>query len=242
MSFESRMQTVKEIPSKYQKVVCAFMHEMQVKLHAINDSAYYNIPDLIRLIVLCYYYWAIQFTKLGIGVTISGETNNILTKPDSTLESSHDRSAFIADPINSMDDKIIKCKIKITDNGYWSYILFFGICSDLDCDLNGTFYNNNNQYCYFIQNSGHRWKTDMDKGIVRKCTDYDGVWCDDGDTLTLILDLPNSTISFDKNDKSAGICYNDIVRKKDVQYSLVVCVYGNEAIEILDYLNLSCKL
>ena len=53
--------------------------------------------------------------------------------------------------------------------------------------------------------------------------------------LTLILDLTNTTLSFERNGVSAGICFDDIVRKLGVEYRLALTLYASETVELLDY-------
>lgn len=236
MSFESRMERVKSVPNKYRLTVFGFVREMESVFYKINNSAYYNIPDLVSLTILCFYYNFIQFTTWGDGVAVSGEENNILT-----LGFSANRSALIGDPINSMDDKVIRCKIKLTK--LHSYMLFFGICSDADnLNLNSWFYLIKAPYLYCIQNSGHRFKNDKDKNIQRVCDSYYGVSCyGPSAELTLILDLEQSTISFERDGESAGICYDDVVRKEGLSYRIGVGIYEGESMEILDYSEYSSK-
>ena len=77
MSLELGMEKVKRIPDKFKMIVSGYMHEMESILHSSNDSAYYNIPDLVVLTVLCFYYNIMQFTKWSDSITISGKDNNI---------------------------------------------------------------------------------------------------------------------------------------------------------------------
>lgn len=223
---------MKSVPDKYKLIVYGYVHRMEAMLDSINEAL--TISDLVTLTIVCYYYNFIQFTKWGDGITISGEEQNILRLDDSILSAG---SAFIGDPIYSMQETIIKCKIKISETTYWSYMVFFGICYGEVYDLNTVFWEDKNRFSYSIQNSGHRFKTDLDESPDNKgiCTDYDGITCNSGDTLTLILDLPKSTLSFEKNGISVGVCYDDIVRKDNVHYRMAVGVYAKETIEIIDY-------
>ena len=137
-----------------------------------------------------------------------------------------------------MQDKIVRCKIKLIKDGSWSYEFIFGICSDIDCDLDLEFDYSNNQYAHYIQHNGHRYHIDIDKGIDTESKPYQGIEFKQDEsinTIILILDLSNATLSFEKNDKSASVCYDNIVRKEGIQYGIALTICGTETLEILEY-------
>ena len=235
MSLKSSLEKVRLIPNEDQSLVFGFIHEMESISHSDADSSYY-IPDGIIFIVLCFYYDFARFTKWGDGISISGAFNNILN-----FSTEHDTmsTAFIGDPIDSMDDKLIKCKIKMTSSNWFR---IFGICSDIDCDLNNDFDANGQQFAYYVEPDGIKWKIDKDQEIDGQTWDYKGSEINNSSNtaiMTLILDLPNTTISFEQNGKSAEVCFDDVVRKEGVKYGIAVTVRTDTCIEILDYVELS---
>ena len=121
MSFESRLEKAKQIPNKYWMIVYGFVHEMEDTLHSINESAYYNIPDLVTLAILCFYYDMVGFVKYGKSMTISGENKRIATKTEGEYNFN---LAYIGYWINSMTDKIVTCKIRLNMavNTAWNLI------------------------------------------------------------------------------------------------------------------------
>ena len=63
-------------------------------------------------------------------------------------------TAYIGDAIDSMDDKIIKCKIKLTSSTSGislNWFRIFGICSDLHWDMNEDFDVNDQQFAYYVE-------------------------------------------------------------------------------------------
>ena len=202
------MRKVREMPDKERMIVFGFIHEMESILHSNNDNEVI-IPDLVAMIILCFYYNVARFNKWGDAIIISGQDDNILTC--SSVEDSYSTgiaSAFIENPIDSMDDKIVKCSIKRACKNFGSWynglLRTFGICSDIDCDLNDDFDCNGWQFAYYIQpdTAGSKWKIDADQDIDGDIHSYEGIRLMDEDsdcvTFTLILDLPNTSISFDR--------------------------------------------
>ena len=64
MVVESRLNLVKDIPNEHYLIVFGFVHDMEKRLHESNDSSYYNMPDLVTLRILCFYY-----TEMHINIT-----------------------------------------------------------------------------------------------------------------------------------------------------------------------------
>ena len=56
-----------------------------------------------------------------------------------------------------------------------------------------------------------------------------------GDKVSIHLDLNQSQIRFFINDKDQGTAYNNITKKKDITYRLMVMLSHNVEIEILDF-------
>lgn len=209
---------VKEIPDKYKLTVSGFIRRMQSYLHSMNDNAFYNIPDLVILAILCFYYKRVGFTNWSRRLEISGEYNHILNNSSDGKAA----SAFIGYAINSLDNVVIKCKIKITSNGHWSWSVIFGICSDDDHNMNKCLNSNKSRYSYCIQNSGYTDRTDIHKYPVRNRGRWKQIqtW-KSGDTLTFILNLPKATIDVEKNDGYIGYAFHDVVRRRVSNTGLV---------------------
>ena len=111
-----------------------------------------------------------------------------------------------------------------------------GITSkDKAVDMNFAYYEE--QYTYCIQTSSRKRQNHMAKGIVAFISEaYEGVSCVDGDIITLILNLSKSELSFEKNGVSAGVAFDDIVRRTDVKYKIAVAMYNkNQSVTITDY-------
>ena len=82
----------------------------------------------------------------------------------------------------------------------------------------------------------------MDKGIDGRTWEYEGSKlkaASNSAIITLILDLPNTTISFERDGKSAEVCFDDVMRKEDVKYGIAVTVKEDICIEILSYSEVS---
>ena len=133
MSFECQLAKVKQIPIIRSCVVFGYVRNMELEFD--NDSAYYNIPDLVTLCILCYYYQFAYFMKYGPLIAISNgndEENNVATMTKYQCDAN---SAYYGDWIQSMDDKVIKCKLQVNvteaDDHYHSMIMFLlGITSN----------------------------------------------------------------------------------------------------------------
>ena len=111
----------------------------------VYNSSYYNIPDLVTSTILCFYYNVFGFVKWGKDIKISGEGNNIATK----IGSAGLHSAYMDDWIDSMNDKVINCKLKLNrpkNESYWSYTILFGITSN-DTEIDNVFFNDSTAYC-----------------------------------------------------------------------------------------------
>ena len=244
MSLGACILQAKQIPNKYQRIVFGFVHQMESITHSFTDSAYCDIPDEIIFIVLCFYYDYASFTKWGQGISISGTFNHILHFP--TEPGVYEMAtAYIGNPLDSMDDKIIKCKIKLASDNteiLLNWFRIFGICSDLHWDLNEDFDVNGQQFAYYVQPTGVKWKIDMDKEIDGQTWEYKGSKLNEASNsaiITLILDLPNTTLSFEQDGKSAEVCFEDVVRKEGVKYGIAVTVKEDICIEILSYSEVS---
>ena len=125
-----------------------------------------------------------------------------------------------------MEDKMIKCKIQISckdENDVPKFL--FGITSNDKC-IENAFVFNKKQFTYCMDNSGCKWRSDIDKQLyacaIFRSEEYCNLSCKSGDIVTLILDLKNATISFEKNDVSLGVCHKDIVKKEAVNYKIAM--------------------
>eukprot|EP01084_Bolivina_argentea_P033311 61631_1 len=231
MSYEARLRKIKQIPHTAQLIIYGYMRHTQIELHLINQSVYYNIPDLVRLCVSCYYHQFTYFGKCATTIEISGVDKNIATLTKATGTG---RSVYCNEWIHSMCNKLITCKMKI-DHNYAEHMILIGITSN-DNNPEQAFLYESKQFSYCMQNAGNKWKNDVDKRCDMEYGCYDGVSTESGDIITLTLDLSKHSISFAKNGVSAGICYDDIVRKKDLYYKIAVAMYvKDDSVTIVDY-------
>ena len=59
---------------------------------------------------------------------------------------------------------------------------------------------------------------------------------EDGDNISLYLDLRNQQIYLTINGKDYGVAFRDIVKSMDTKYRLFVSLCGiNDCVEILDF-------
>ena len=234
MSFEERLENIKKIPNKYWCIVYGFVHETETALHQINDiqNPYYNIPDLVTMVVLCFYYNAFGFVKYGQDIKISGEDNRIATK----IGEDGFSSAYIGDWTNSTDQRVIKCKLKLDqlkNEKLWSCTILLGIASN-DELTEEAFITKSTKYTYAIANAGI-WVNNPDKN---KSMDFSlrlEARLIAGGTATLILDLPKGELRFVSNDgKEVTVC--KIVRRDDLRYKIAISLFRpGEFIEIVKY-------
>ena len=242
MTFESSLSKVKQIPNADQLIVFGYIHEMESILHKLNDaSAYYNIPDLVTLAVLCYYYHFIHFKDHGKKINISGHNDNIATMAFNHVSAN---TAYIGNAINSLNNKVITCKIELRSPYSFSkslshlFTTLFGITS-ADNALNKAFLYDWNQWTYCMEsNAGTCYINSMNGAdkmwtTPKQCPELS---CEDGDTLRLVWNIPKGIISFSRNDEDMVVCFDNIARKQDVEYTFVVAMYDKgQSVEILEY-------
>ena len=217
--YSSRVDRAKRIPAKCQIIVHGFVRD-------INNSS----PDLVIMHILCYYYMFPYFTSYGNTITISGHEQNIATSTDIGVS-----SAYFGDWIESMDTKIIKCRMKLTSIDEQCEPKFLiGIVSDDSC-IDEVFFNAEpTPFVYCIADNGAKRHWNPDE--PHKVESYTNQQFKSGVIITFILDLSTGILSFEKDGSSLGECYNAIAMDNEIKYKIVIAMrQKGDTITIAEY-------
>eukprot|EP01084_Bolivina_argentea_P008730 16335_1 len=195
----------------------------------IRQFEHLLIPPAIFNMCLKYYYYGLYFDKCSKHIKISGECNETVTvnKGKSNINCKYlGASVYGQIWFDSMCEKIIICKFQVNQSveecdmviGITSSIATFGdYFSILDA----------NWYAYL--NAGYKM---CNPSEIRP---YGQMFLTN-DTVTMILNLSTSTLSFEINDKPQGIAFDNIVKGKDIKYKIAVSAWNNsDSVSIIDF-------
>eukprot|EP01083_Nonionella_stella_P180871 646189_1 len=192
-----------------------------------NHNSFYNIPELVTMICLQYFYTMEYFESHQIGCALSRD----LQSAKSTRESGW-HSCFGRHAIESKSNVHVAWDIKVSlaRDSNW-YII--GITSN-PCDQSIPFQRNtkNMNYAYYIQNNQafckYQSKEYGDFTPFKSCKEV---------MVRMELDLQSKTLSFClsktnkwfNHKKYQGIMYGNIQKRDNVKYSLALSLYGSDS-------------
>ena len=235
---------IKKLNSCDEKAVTGYLRRMQRQL-----NLYSIIPLDINKLSLEYYH-----------------DEYLLMGPDEAKIQSktHFRDTVVSEYLNglatygfleisSLTNKIHEWKFKIIQNWEWSdgdrpksempnpYELSpncYPTTINIGIDESNVFYKRlgNPLYskatnCYsYAGYFGHKQSSNSGGGKY-------GPWYITGDEVTMILDMPSSSISFKLNDKALGVAYDNLRKGKDIGYKMFIYIHAGAIVQLLSYKN-----
>ena len=190
----------------------------------------YSTPQQIEYCCLEYYLSKEVFTERGDNMTIN-QTMDMVTnaaKADNTAYGS-----IIIDPSNQ-DNKISEYKWDFKFLTVEPRFVYIGLDSSDKENINTSFvYPADNKHIFygFATDGWFDWQIDYGTGL--KCVKY-GEKCRKNDKITMILNIKDATLRYEKNGKDFGIVGTKINLEK--KYHLAVNIYTkDQSVQIVDF-------
>eukprot|EP01084_Bolivina_argentea_P189861 326407_1 len=180
-----------------------------------KNKTFYNIPKLVNVIVLSYFYEQEFFeTYSDDYITVSGENRNIITATHAAWHSAY--GAFIIDFSTQCSNMIYE----------WTFRIFGSVSGihagggDQLIAIDST-YNSLDTYMYptsgmhyALHCNGHKYRSG-ESSMVYMTDGFDA-----GDVVILRINIQDKSMSFIKNGVDCGIAYSDI--DTSVKYRVVI--------------------
>ena len=219
-AIQSYLEDIKLIHQYTKDTVNGYIKNLQ-KLLA-NNNPYHNIPSLVIYWCLLFYGQE-SFDPNNIDYQNElCDNNTLITRGDNGYD-----SAFM---LKIVDTGIHKWRFKIIKMHPSKYSLIVGVWKTkypikksseiIDPDGAGKFYG-----WYINENS-------LTRGDIDDYNEY-GSASNEGDTITMILDLDQFTLSYMRNDTELGVAVRDI---EETSYKVGVSIYKqDDSIQFIEY-------
>ena len=229
MSVEKVWNNLKYIDNKYKSLVFGFVRRSETELLKVHDNdIFYTVPELITITCLLFYNIGDIFGKVSKDLVQSGVQNNTITG----LKGIPWRSAFGNIWIDSMSKDILSWNIKFNKLGS-IFLIAIGLISnkhhqDAERDFDS------GPSCRVYLNGATQWSRDdqIFKGIksVLKYGSFENKFAT-GDTMTIVLNMENATLSYYKNEDEPEQIYpifKNIKIGDGIQYKFALSLYEDD--------------
>ena len=221
-------------------IVNGFIKNSQVLLPN-EENAYYNIPSLVFMMTLLYYYNPEYFTKHGRDISLN-ETKNIahleksagystvygnitITKKD---QGKHIWTFNISEPnkqvimtigIDSSAKRFLNADFNTIENecAFYGYQCYGEDSSDPNIKIQGYLAYNDD-----IDTNRYSWR-------------YGTCYSAEVSIVKMVIDMDDKTIRYFVNDEDQSIAFKDICFDKDEEYTMCVSMDETVTIQLIDY-------
>ena len=225
MDFEK----VKQVRQRDKDLAFGYIREAQDLLPNDNNP-YYNIPEIVRFITVLYVYLAEYFELCGDSLNISDD--QITIDYDQCYESERS-TAYGAIRINNQ--KVFRkykwnFKVNIIDEGV---IIDFAIVYSGFVNVY-SFYNAALYYAFKVVDGGVEANNRNDKSIGYSDSGNKNIVIQDGDIVSMELDLESKTLYFSVNEIRHYEYFN-IDMDNHTEYKLAISMDDPASVTIIDF-------
>ena len=233
----TKFDVIKKVDQRTKSIINGFMKEAQ-SLLPFQDNSYYNIPDLVFMITILYYFNPEYFSVHGRNMELN-ENKDIMgshggrnTVYGNIVITKKDRGKFI------WTFKLIEPKENV--------IMTIGIDSSNKAFVNDRFYCSGYGHVFY----GYQSYSEFDTGSLMmrssevekqswKDTDqgyeYGVIYSDTESQVKMELNMDDKTLKYYVNGKDQGIAFQNICFENDEKYSMCISLDEPMSVRLLDF-------
>ena len=237
MTTAQTFEVMKNADQEAKDVINGFIRNAQSMLEIENeDNPYYNIPSLVFVITMLYYYNPEYFTVHGDYILLNGDGNVASASFDIPRNTVYG-NVFIT--------KFCKGKYIWTFNIVKSnknVIIAIGIDSSNKKFANSTFNSFDNASAYYAYQCWAEGTDDPARRVHNGRVDdmqcnvaYGAVFSDKACQIKMELDMDHKRLKYYVDGKDQGIAFCNICFKNDEKYSMCISMDETMCIKLSDY-------
>ena len=241
----TNFEAIKNADQKTKDIVNCFMKQLQ-ELLPYQQNPYYNIPAIVFMITMSYYYNPEYFTTYGNYMQLNEDKNEIYLQPSAKYELvTNTAYGNIVITKSDIGKHIWTFKIIETNK---EVVMGIGLDSSNKEFPNKDFVTDDNTHSYYVYSSyadvesyedietitGERYHNEAvdEHSYTKSYGDaYTGTSCE----VKMELNMDEKTIRYYVNDEDQGVAFKDICFRNDEEYKMCISFDESVTVQLRNY-------